>query len=158
MSKEETSKITIVYDVNKYNEEYEDINIFGEEFVKNNKNICKMIINDKDYKISEKYDITNYNSNKLEIKLTKINKIINTSYMFRGCLSLSSLPDISKWNTNNVIDMSCMFEGCPSLSSLPDFQNGILIMLSIRVICLIDVYHYHHYLIFQNGILIMLLI
>ena len=24
------------------------------------------------------------------------------SYMFYGCKSLSSLPDISKWNTNNI--------------------------------------------------------
>ena len=24
------------------------------------------------------------------------------SYMFNDCKSLSSLPDISKWNTNNV--------------------------------------------------------
>ena len=44
----------------------------------------------------------------------------NMSYMFRGCESLSSLPDISKWNINNVNNMSCMFERCSSLLSLPD--------------------------------------
>jgi len=49
-------------------------------------------------------------------------------YMFYGCKSLSSFPDISKWNTNNVINMSHMF---------------------------INVIHYQHYLIFQNGIPIM---
>ena len=43
--------------------------------------------------------------------------------MFYGCSSLSSLPDISKWNTNNVTDMSWMFLGCPSLSSLPDISK-----------------------------------
>ena len=32
--------------------------------------------------------------------------------MFYGCSSLSSLPDISKWNTNNVTDMSYMLSGC----------------------------------------------
>ena len=105
--------------------------------------------------------------------------------MFSWCSSLSSLPDISNWNTNNVTNMSEMFNGCSSLSSLPDisnwntnnvtnisgifydvyhyhhyliFQNGILIMLKKCVICLMDVHHYHHYLIFQHGILIMLLI
>ena len=31
------------------------INIFGSDFVKNNKNKCKMIINNKEYKITEKY-------------------------------------------------------------------------------------------------------
>ena len=29
--------------------------------------------------------------------------------MFGGCESLSSLPDISKWNTYNVTDMDVMF-------------------------------------------------
>ena len=43
--------------------------------------------------------------------------------MFRGCSSLSSLPDISKWNANKVNDMSSMFYGCSSLSSLPDTSN-----------------------------------
>ena len=43
--------------------------------------------------------------------------------MFSGCSSLSSLPDISKWNTNNVNNMSYMFSGCLSLSSLPDISK-----------------------------------
>jgi len=44
-------------------------------------------------------------------------------YMLTACSSLSSLPDISKWNTNNVNDMKCMFYGCSSLSSLPDISK-----------------------------------
>ena len=43
--------------------------------------------------------------------------------MFRGCSSVSSLPDISKWNTNNIIDMNSLFFGCSSLSSLPDISK-----------------------------------
>jgi len=39
--------------------------------------------------------------------------------MFYECLSLSSLPDISKWNTNNVIDMKDMFDGCYKLKNIP---------------------------------------
>ena len=53
------------------------------------------------------------------------------SFMFYGCKSLSSLSDISKWNTNNVTNMSNMFDGCLSLSSLLIYQNGILIKLLI---------------------------
>ena len=41
------------------------------------------------------------------------------SGMFYGCLSLSSLPDISNWNTTNVKNMSGMFWGCSKLKSLP---------------------------------------
>ena len=43
--------------------------------------------------------------------------------MFYECSSLSSLPDISKWNTNNVTDMSYIFFWCSSLSSLPDISK-----------------------------------
>ena len=48
--------------------------------------------------------------------------------MFGDCYSLTSLPDISKWNTRNVIDMSSLFYNCRSLISLPriekwNFQN-----------------------------------
>ena len=40
--------------------------------------------------------------------------------MFYNCKSLSTLSDISKWNTNKVRNMSYMFSDCDSLSSLPD--------------------------------------
>ena len=43
--------------------------------------------------------------------------------MFNNCSSLSSLPDISKWNTNNVTDMSYLFYNCSLLSSLPDISK-----------------------------------
>ena len=43
--------------------------------------------------------------------------------MFSGCASLSSLPDISKWNTNNDTNMNGMFWLCSSLSSLPDISK-----------------------------------
>ena len=45
------------------------------------------------------------------------------SYMFDECFSLSSLPDLSKWNTNNVTNMSYMFCGLYSLISLPDISK-----------------------------------
>ena len=40
--------------------------------------------------------------------------------MFDKYSSLSSLPDISKWNTNNVNNM---FNNCSSLTSLSDISN-----------------------------------
>ena len=45
------------------------------------------------------------------------------SYLFHGCSSLISLPDISKWNTNNVTYINYMFCGCLSLSSLPNISK-----------------------------------
>ena len=71
------------------------------------------------------------------------------SYMFSWCVQLSSLPDISIWNTNNVTDMSYMFYECIQLSSLPDISkwntNNVINMKGMFS-C---VNNYHHYLIFQ---------
>ena len=119
MSEKDISEINIIYDINGER----NIRIFGSNFVKNNKNICKIIINNKEYKLSESYNVKNNNNNKLKIKLKGIDNVTNMSYMFDGCSSLSSLPDISKWNTNNVTNMSYMFNGCSSLSSLPDISK-----------------------------------
>ena len=43
--------------------------------------------------------------------------------MFYNCSSLSSLPDISKWNTNNLIYSFLMFTKCISLISMPDISK-----------------------------------
>ena len=118
MSEKDITEINIIYD----NDE-EEINIFGSEFVRNNKNICKMVVDNKEYQIREFYNNNNYFDDKLIIKLKGIDNITNMSNMFYGCSLLSSLPDISKWNTNNVISMSHMFKRCSSLSSLPDISE-----------------------------------
>ena len=43
--------------------------------------------------------------------------------IFEGCSLLSSLPDISKWNTNNVTDMESLFDRCISLMPLSYISN-----------------------------------
>ena len=43
--------------------------------------------------------------------------------MFSCCVSLISLPDLSKWNTENLRDIYHMFEQCISLSSFPDITK-----------------------------------
>ena len=45
------------------------------------------------------------------------------NYIFSECSQLISLPYISKWNTDNVNNMSFMFSGCSSLISLPDITK-----------------------------------
>ena len=39
--------------------------------------------------------------------------------MFSECYSLSSLPDISKWNISNVINMKDMFKNCSKKLKIP---------------------------------------
>ena len=120
MINEDISEINIIYNII---EDEGNINIFGSEFVKNNKNIYKMIIDDKEYEITEEYNAKSKVINKLNIKLKGINNITNMNDMFNGCSRLLSLPDISKWNTINATNMSHMFSGCSSLISLPDISN-----------------------------------
>ena len=97
MSEEDVPEINIIYKINE-----NCINIFGNKFVENNKNNCKMIIDNKEYEITEKYNFQKYNNNNLKIKLKGINNVTDMSYMFNECSSLLSLPDISTWNTSNV--------------------------------------------------------
>ena len=135
LNKNEINEITIIYDYNRsknlninidYKEEVkkeigETISrekLFGERFIKNNKNKCKMIINGKKEKICSY--LSNYheylNKGKLEIKLIlDIKNISDISYMFSGCLSLISLPDISKMNLNNITNIRGIFFYCSSL-------------------------------------------
>ena len=112
--------ISIKYKINK---EDNKIKIFGEEFVKNNINNCTMVIDNKEYKISEWFQIQNYKRDNIIVKLKGINRITKMSYMFYDCKSLLSLPDISKWDTSSVNNMSYMFMNCSSLSSLPDISK-----------------------------------
>ena len=122
MSKKYLSEINIIYEIYENNIQNNIINIFGEKFIKNNRKNCKMIINNKEYKIKEKLNITNDN-NILKIKIKGIENIIDMSDMFNGYTSLLSLPDISKWKISNVINMSDMLKGCTSLLSLPDISK-----------------------------------
>ena len=62
MSEKDISVINIIYDIKKRNKEY--IKIFVHKFVKNNKNKCRMIIDNKEYEICEIYNIKFYHKNK----------------------------------------------------------------------------------------------
>ena len=102
-----------------------NIRIFGDKFVENNKDKCKIIINGNEFELTTHKDIYKYQLNKniFEIKLIGIQQITDMSYMFSDCELLSLLPDISKWNTSNATNMSYIFSDCKSLSSLPDISK-----------------------------------
>ena len=117
--KKKFNQMTIVY--NKKNENR--IQIFGSNFVFINKNNCKILYEDIEYPLGDFVDLIDINGETFEIKLKEIDNITDMSEMFYNCSNLSSLPNISNWNTSNVIDMRCMFYKCSSLSSLPDISN-----------------------------------
>ena len=72
----------------KVNNNDKSIQIFGDNFVKNNKNNCKMILNGKESEIKNNIKYFNRNSGNLIIKLQNITNITDMSYMFCNCPSL----------------------------------------------------------------------
>jgi surface protein len=129
------------------------IRIFGDEFVKNNKDNCKIIFDNNEQELKAFFDLKNITIKDqiLEIKLKEMNTLKNLShmfnecsslielpsalsdlktenetsfsYMFNNCNQLTSIPDISQWDTKNVKDMSYMFCNCSSLKVLPNISK-----------------------------------
>ena len=99
--------------------------IFEEKLVELNKDICKIIIYNKEYELCSYLKDINIELKKdiYEIKLKQISKIVDISYMFCGCLSLSSIIDIDKIKTGNFTSLSCAFLRCKSLDFLSDISK-----------------------------------
>ena len=125
--------------------------LFGEHFVSINEDFCKIIIGNKEYELKSylNKECDEVNKNEFEIKLKGISKITELTCMFCGCFSLdsiegfsnintskitrlshlfsfckvTSIPDISKWDTSNVKFMDNMFLHCFNLKSLPDISK-----------------------------------
>ena len=142
------NEIDLVYYIPKENNK---IRIFGKSFVENNKDLCKIIYENKEFNLNEyyHYDYKNIKNNLLKIKLKGINNVTNLHSIFKECSLLShhsdfsnwdttyvtdmsylfyhckfyQMPDISKFNTTNVGDMSVMFSDCSLLKYLPDISN-----------------------------------
>ena len=143
------SKIKLKYKIKQDEEEF--INIFGLDFVKENKDKCTMVIEGKEHELETRFNKKNFKKQYLEIEL-KINKplkdiscffcycsslinisdafsdldvscMTNFNFIFCGCSSLSQLPDISKWNMKSAQKINFIFSNCSSLKSLPDISK-----------------------------------
>ena len=106
------NEIHIKYEMKK---EDNQLRVFGENFIKNNDDNCKIILNGIPYKLQSQLNIKKTTKKLIEIKLRGIKTIIYAKEMFYKCSSLKSLPDIPKWNTNNITNMSGLFGKCSSL-------------------------------------------
>ena len=119
--KNEKKEMNIIY---KIKENQKIIKLFGENFVKNNKQNYYLFINNKKCEICEVINLDEKENKKfIVIKLIENKNTDDMSEMFSGCSSLLLLPDISKMNINDVKNMSEMFYGCSSLLSLPDISK-----------------------------------
>ena len=108
-------------------EKLSELKIFGEKFVENNKDICKMIIDEQEKELSVYLDKP---FEEIKIKLKNIHLIKNMSYIFCGCKSLISIGYNNNsgsseilMNLNKVTNISYMFCGCENLKELPDMSR-----------------------------------
>ena len=128
-----------------------DLKLFGETFIKNNKDKCKMIVRGKKMEICQylKMNIIEIKSKTFQIILTNVNKLKNlhfmfndcdslyaiylekwdsinltvTRSMFNGCTQLKIISGLENLNLSNVEDIKCMFNDCESLETLPDISK-----------------------------------
>ena len=121
--------------------EYSDKNQFNISEFLEIKNISFSLINDTVTDISSIFSGCGSLITLPDISKWNISNVVNMSNMFYGCNELIKIPDISKWNTSNIKDMRNLFYGCNALKRYLIYQNGILQMLPILVLCLLDVIH-----------------
>ena len=129
--KKKLNSMTIKYKINNDNLIYNKLRLFGEEFVKNNKDNCFIIIDGKTQELSEHINISEKmrRSGYLEIQLNEIKTVTNMSHMFcRGIeeddkMLLVSIPNANNWDSRDVIDMSYLFCCCENLETLPDISS-----------------------------------
>ena len=75
MISKNADEIKLIYNIKNENK----IKIFGKNFVKNNKDNCKIIIDGKENELQEY--VPNNNKDSIEIRLKGINNIIDISYI-----------------------------------------------------------------------------
>ena len=135
-NKEEKKEIIIKYKIDRRKKE---INIFGDNFVNNNKNNYILIYEGNEYELSTKLNIENsINKRKKEINLFGETFINNNKNNYILIYDGNEYELVAKLNTKNVkskiievklkeiknvTNMGNMFKGCSSLLSLFDISK-----------------------------------
>ena len=126
----------IKYAINEINKKYEkykneinikyitkeekEENIFGKEFVENNKNNIELEINGEKSKLIKRYKLVKGVNN---IKIIIKNKITNLEYMFDWCNTLKDINELKYLDTKDINNFEGMLWECSSLSDINPLQN-----------------------------------
>ena len=97
------------------------LKLFDEKFCKNNIHKCRIILNNKEYKL--KHTIEFEEEKEIKIKIKSLENKINSNSMFKNCISLISFTGNAKTNFSFYEDMGDMFYNCSSLISLSSINN-----------------------------------
>ena len=87
------------------------LRILGKEFIKNNKNKGKLIINNKRYKLEEYIKIEDNNVQNYKLQMILSKDLSNYSYMFKDCESLIEFSSYDyeedyDFNKMNIVEIS----------------------------------------------------
>ena len=110
------TKITLKY----FAQTQGNYNIFGRQFIENNEKNIDLIINGKRSHLIDNYILNNGENT---ITLLIKNKLINLSYMFSWCNSLSNIEELKYLDVKYSNDFSYMFCGCSSLSDISPLKH-----------------------------------
>ena len=93
--------------------------LFGEDFVKKNRNNIEVLINGTKNVLVEKFTLKKgYNT----VGILIINSLTSIDNMFNGCKSLANIYDLQYLDTKNITDFSFMFYSC-SLTDISPLRN-----------------------------------
>ena len=110
--------INLIY--NKIDDDISFNNIFGDNFVENNKDNITLIINDKKSELVSTYNLKKGKNN---IQMIINNNLTNLEYMFKDAKSLENIEGLENLNTKNVSNFSWIFYHCSSLSDIKPLRN-----------------------------------
>jgi len=136
------NEINIIYKTENKGEQ----KIFGDAFVKNNKNNIELLINGKKNELIDKYNLEK-GINKVTLIIKK--NLTNLEEMFYNCKTLynidelkyldttncsnfegkfyytniSNIKFLENWDVSNVINFSKMFMGCSHISDIKPLEN-----------------------------------
>ena len=98
------------------------IQILGPLFVKNNKDKCEIVFNQKFEELRENLDIKQ-DDQIFRMILVENKTVNNMANLFKGCVDLVSIYNNSKWDTSKVTNMINMLNGCSSLEIFPEINE-----------------------------------
>jgi len=111
------------------------IELFGGNFVNNNKENCFLIINDKIISLSRFINLKDFFAIippilnfSLDVRLIerKYKLMTDLSFMFDGIITITSKSNFSSFENKNIRKMDHMFNNCNSLKDLPDSISKII--------------------------------
>ena len=127
-------EIKLNYQIEKDRINNNEVELFGEIFVNNNKDNFFLIIKENLFdlkrfinleEIFEEKDLENKSSITLEVKLIeKYNRrVTDLSFMFFDIQTLHYTSDFSNYDMSNIENMSYMFYNCKTILSFPDISK-----------------------------------